>query len=108
MKALHQQKCLPCQNGIALLTKQEIAKHFSEVKSWAIVDQKKLEKTFVFENFKKSIIFVNQVAKLAEQEGHHPDILIYGWSKVVLTLKTYVAKGLTINDFVLASKIDQI
>lgn len=52
--------------------------------------------------------FVNKVANLAEKEGHHPDIFLHNWNKVTLTLSTHSIKGLSSNDFVMASKIDSI
>lgn len=51
--------------------------------------------------------FVNKVADLAEEEGHHPDIYIY-YDEVVLELHTHAIKGLHLNDFVMAAKINKI
>ncbi len=51
--------------------------------------------------------FVNKVAELAEEEGHHPNISI-SWNKVTLTLTTHAIGGLSENDFILAAKIDII
>ena len=51
--------------------------------------------------------FVNQVAKIAEDEGHHPDIHIY-YDTVNLEIHTHAIKGLHTNDFILAAKIDII
>jgi len=63
-----------------------------------------LTRTFVFKDFPAAIKFVNVIAKLAEQAGHHPDIDIR-WNKVTLTLTTHDAGGLTERDFALAKKI---
>jgi len=51
--------------------------------------------------------FVNEVADLAEFEGHHPDIYIW-YNKVKLELSTHAIGGLAENDFILAAKIDKI
>ena len=51
--------------------------------------------------------FVQRVADIAEQENHHPNIEIH-WNKVILTLWTAAIGGLSENDFILASKIDQL
>jgi 4a-hydroxytetrahydrobiopterin dehydratase len=56
--------------------------------------------------FKLALDFVNKVGKIAEKEGHHPDIFLFGWNKVRISLSTHTINGLSINDFVLASKID--
>jgi len=50
---------------------------------------------------------VNQVGELAEQQGHHPDILL-AWGKAEITLWTHKINGLTESDFIMAAKIDQL
>ena len=65
-------------------------------------------KEFKFKDFKEALNFVNKVGEKAEQENHHPNIYLYGWNKVRITLTTHAIKGLSINDFILASKIDRI
>jgi 4a-hydroxytetrahydrobiopterin dehydratase len=47
------------------------------------------------------------VGQVAEQQGHHPDILL-GWGKVEITSRTHAVDGLTESDFILAAKIDQV
>jgi len=61
-----------------------------------------------FEDFAGAIAFVNRVAEVAEQVNHHPDILVYGWNKVRLTLSTHSEGGLTVADFELAARIDRL
>ncbi len=51
--------------------------------------------------------FVNNVADLAEGEGHHPDIHIH-WNKVLLELWTHSMNGLSENDFIVAAKINNL
>lgn len=70
-------------------------------------DIDKIEKLFEFMNFKEAMVFVNKVAEIAEEEGHHPDIFIQ-WNKVTLTLWTHAIKGLFDNDFILAAKFDEL
>ena len=57
--------------------------------------------------FKKSQNFVNLVGKIAEDEGHHPDIT-FGWGYVKINITTHAIEGLSENDFILAAKIDTI
>jgi len=66
-----------------------------------------LEKNFKFKDFKKSQDFVNQVGKISEEEGHHPDIY-FGWGYAKINITTHAIEGLSENDFILAAKIDQI
>jgi 4a-hydroxytetrahydrobiopterin dehydratase len=51
--------------------------------------------------------FVNEVARIAEAEGHHPDIYLK-WGEVRVTVWTHAARGLTENDFILAAKFDRL
>ena len=57
-------------------------------------------------DFASAIAFVNAVAALAEAADHHPDILVHGWNKVRLELRTHSADGLTQSDLDLARGID--
>ena len=62
---------------------------------------------FNFKNFNKALHFTNLVGELAEEEGHHPDISL-GWGYCLIMIHTHAIKGLSINDFILAAKIDNI
>jgi 4a-hydroxytetrahydrobiopterin dehydratase len=59
-----------------------------------------------FDDFKGAMAFVNRVADAAEEQGHHPDILVHGWNKVRLTLSTHTEGKVTDNDHRLAATID--
>ena len=63
---------------------------------------------WAFKDFAGAIAFVNQVAELAEQANHHPDIIVHGWNKVRLSLTNHSAGGLTDTDFELATKVDAL
>ena len=62
-------------------------------------------KNYKFKTFMDSITFVNDVADVAEKEGHHPNIYVK-YTKVEIELWTHAIKGLSRNDFILAAKID--
>ena len=66
-----------------------------------------IEKDFAFKTYLDGLNFVYSIGKLAEDEGHHPDIFI-GYKKVRITLTTYSIGGLSENDFILAAKIDSL
>jgi len=67
-----------------------------------------LTRDLKFEDFKRAMAFVNQVADEAEAMDHHPDILIHGWNKVRLSVMTHSAGGLTEKDFKLAERINTL
>ena len=104
---LTQKKCVPCEGGTPPLAKEKIAEYMKEVQGWEASNNKVIEKTFSFKTFREAIDFVNQVAIIAEQEQHHPDIHIR-YKKVTLELTTHAIKGLSENDFIMASKIDMM
>ena len=66
-----------------------------------------LIKNFKFKNFEESQNFVNEVGKISESEGHHPDIT-FGWGYAKINITTHAIEGLSENDFILAAKIDKI
>lgn len=107
-EALHTKVCKPCEEGGDPLTSEEIHTLLPQINNWAVLGDAKLEKIFHFNNFTEALQFVNAIGAIAEQEGHHPDILIYGWNKVRLTLYTHAVRGLSENDFILAAKIDKM
>jgi 4a-hydroxytetrahydrobiopterin dehydratase len=61
-----------------------------------------------FDNFTAAIDFVDEVAAVAEEGNHHPDILVHGWNKVTLTLSTHSEGGLTELDFRMAKRLDAL
>ncbi len=107
---LTEKRCVPCEEGSGgkPLAKAAAARLMHELEGWTLAkDGGSIAKEIVFKNFDKAMDFVNMVADLAEQEGHHPDIAIH-YNTVVLDLSTHAVSGLTENDFILASKIDAI
>lgn len=103
---LHEKKCIPCESGGTPLSEDEAKRNLSQVPNWKLVDNK-IERMFVFKNFKEAIKFANKVADLAEQEGHHPDFHIH-WNKVMLELWTHSMNGLSENDFIVAAKVNKL
>ena len=103
-------KCEPCEGGVIPFDISEIHKYQKKVDGWDIKKEENiyhLEKEFKFKNFILSQEFVNEVGKISENEGHHPDIN-FGWGYAKIYITTHAIKGLSENDFILAAKIDQI
>lgn len=108
MTELSNQKCVPCSIGAEPLNHVEIENYIKSLsEGWTSIDDKKLEKTFKFKDFAEALDFTNKVGKIAEEEEHHPNISL-GWGYVKINLYTHKIKGLHLNDFILASKIDEI
>ncbi len=89
------------------MDKDDIEKHLKTVKDWKLITET-IEKNYKFTDFTQAIEFVNHVADIAEQENHHPDILLWSWNNVKISLSTHSVKGLTEKDFSIASKIDAL
>jgi 4a-hydroxytetrahydrobiopterin dehydratase len=99
--------CVPCRGGIPPLTAKEIAPLLVQLDGWTAVDDHHLHRQFDFPDFISGLVFVNEIGRLAEEQGHHPDLFL-SWGKVVVTLYTYKIGGLAEADFVLAAKIDRL
>jgi 4a-hydroxytetrahydrobiopterin dehydratase len=105
---LTDKKCKPCEGGVARLERREYLPLLKQlILPWQVIDDIKISHEFTFPGYEKVIEFVNRVAALAEEEGHHPVMHVY-YSKVVVELWTFAILGLSENDFILAAKIEQI
>lgn len=105
---LEQKKCVPCEGGLSPLDLKQADAMLKEVPGWALAREgKAIQRQYKFKNFKQSLAFVNKVGEIAESEGHHPDIS-FGWGYADILLWTHAIGGLHENDFIVASKINQI
>lgn len=105
---LAERKCEACEGGVPPLTGEDIARFRGQIApEWKVIDEKKLRREFSFADFVAAMAFANRVGELAEEEGHHPEMII-GWGKVIIELWTHKIGGLWDNDFILAAKIDQL
>jgi len=108
MSNLIDRKCKPCSGNTPKLSLDEVQKKMLEINDWKLNDKKEMIfKKFKFKNFIKSLQFTNEVGNISEEEGHHPDISL-GWGYCLIMIHTHAIKGLSINDFILAAKIDQL
>jgi len=107
MVDLTEKVCRACEGGTPPLTEEQSADLLKQTPDWFIKHNKFLKRKFEFKDFKEALDFVNKVGKIAEKEGHHPDITLgYGYVKIELT--THAIKGLSENDFIVAAKINQL
>ncbi|MCR4326490.1 MAG: 4a-hydroxytetrahydrobiopterin dehydratase [Candidatus Roizmanbacteria bacterium] len=106
---LIQKHCVPCEGGTKPLTQEEAAPYLQAVPHWIVDDEgKKIKRTFVFKDFMEAVDFINRIAAVAQQEGHHPDLKLFNYKKVSVTLSTHAINGLSTNDFILAAKTDTL
>ena len=103
---LKNKKCKPCTGNIIKFNEKQIIDNLSNINNWSVnEEQKMIFKKFSFKTFKQALDFTNKVGKIADEEGHHPDVSL-GFGYALIMLHTHAIQGLSINDFILASKID--
>jgi 4a-hydroxytetrahydrobiopterin dehydratase len=107
MSDLAAKTCVPCRGGVPPLKGEELADFERLVDAWNVIEEHHIRKVFKFPDFREALKFVNHVAELAEEQGHHPDISL-AWGRVEITTWTHKINGLTESDFILAAKIDQL
>jgi 4a-hydroxytetrahydrobiopterin dehydratase len=88
------------------LDRQQVAEGLQKLTQWTLQGDQ-IERLLTFDNFVDAMIFVNKVAEIAEEEGHHPDIRIV-YNRVTLALTTHDAGGLTQKDLQMARRIDSL
>lgn len=107
MTELASKTCVPCKGGIPPLAGDELASLAKQLPHWKVIDGHHLFRSFAFPDFQQALAFTNKAGAIAEEQGHHPDILV-AWGKAEVTIWTHKIGGLTESDFILAAKIDRI
>ena len=108
MSDLVKQKCVACRADAPRVTDDELPDLLKQIPDWQPVTDDsvlKLNKVFNFDNYSDAISFTNKIAQLAEEEDHHPAILLE-WGRVEVTWWTHKIGGLHKNDFIAAAKTD--
>jgi len=107
MSELASKTCVPCRGGTPPLKDESLHSLSHQLPNWNVINQHHITRAFTFPDFKQALDFVNQVGAVAEEQGHHPDIVLT-WGKVEITLWTHKVDGLTESDFIMAAKIDSL
>src|SRR5437764_15460645 len=104
---LANKKCAPCEGGVPKLTPERVRQLLPQVPGWEVArDGRRLARAWRVADFQTGLDFFARVGRLAEDEGHHPDLHLANYRDVTIELTTHAAGGLTENDFVLAAKIN--
>lgn len=107
---LTREKCVACRRDSPRVTEEEIAELSPNVPDWELTDDdgvKRLQRVFRFKDFAGAMAFARDVAEAAEEEGHHPRIVLE-WGRVGVDWWTHKIRGLHRNDFIMAAKTDEI
>jgi 4a-hydroxytetrahydrobiopterin dehydratase len=106
---LVQKTCAPCDGGIAPLSDAEAEALLGSVQGWVKSHGgTRIRREWTAKDYRAAVDFFDKIARLAEREGHHPDLHLEGYRHVVVELWTHAIGGLSENDFILAAKIDQV
>lgn len=99
--------CQACTHETPPLSTEAVSEALGQLSAWSLEDGK-IVRDVKTKNFVAALELVNAAGRVAEEEGHHPDLLIHGWNHVKITLYTHSIGGLSENDFILAAKIDRL
>lgn len=92
---------------MSVLSNKEIQNKLKNLSEW-ILTNNQIQKDYILNDFSSAIKFVEQIANIAEEIDHHPDILIHNWNKVKIMISTHSEGDVTEKDFVLANRIEEL
>ncbi len=107
---LSKMDCEACDANSPRITAEEERELLPQLPGWRKVEEDsepRLRRMFAFPDFAQALAFTNRVGTLAEEQNHHPDILLK-WGKVQLTLRSHDVNAITGRDFRLAAAIDAV
>ena len=110
MERLSEMTCVACRRDAPTVTAEEIEELGPQVPDWELVEVDgvpRLRRAFSFANFADALAFTDTVGEIAEQEGHHPE-LVTEWGRTTVSWWTHKIRGLHRNDFVMAAKTDEL
>jgi 4a-hydroxytetrahydrobiopterin dehydratase len=101
-------QCVPCEGGVPTLSADRVGELLREIPGWRVIDDRStLSKEFRFADFAGTMMFVNQMAALAEEQGHHPDFCVH-YDRLEVKLTTHAIHGLSENDFIVAAQLNDL
>lgn len=102
-------RCIPCEAGTPPMTTNAAVRALAHLGgTWKLsTNEKRIYRHFSFPDFKSAMFFLNDIAAIAESEGHHPDIYL-SYNKMRIELWTHAIGGLSENDFIIAAKINEL
>lgn len=93
---------------LKVYSSQEIGTWLATHPAWRLGDDGQLWATFTLKNFAQAVLLLNAIAHLAEVANHHPDLHLYGWKHLSVSLMTHDQGGITDLDFALIAQIDAL
>ncbi|HXG35988.1 MAG TPA: 4a-hydroxytetrahydrobiopterin dehydratase, partial [Dehalococcoidia bacterium] len=103
------ERCTACRSDSPSVTAEEIAELHPQVSEWQLIEEdgiRKLDRGFRVRNFRQALMLANAIGEKAEEEGHHPRLVVE-WGRVRVTWWTHKIRNLHRNDFIMAARTDQ-
>ena len=101
--------CTPCEGGVPKVAPEQVRQYLQALPQWRLTDDgQRIRREWRVKDFVAGLEFFDRVGKLAEKEGHHPDLHLTGYRNAAIEIWTHAIGGLSENDFILAAKIDQL
>jgi len=105
---LKHRNCKPCEGGVRPLDESISMLHLDQLQGWQLAENKKsIVRRLKFKDFAATMSFINAMARMADQQDHHPDFSA-GYNFCEVRYTTHVIGGLSDNDFICAAKIDDL
>jgi 4a-hydroxytetrahydrobiopterin dehydratase len=106
---LSKQRCTPCEGGVPALSAPRIQELLAALPAWKLTaDSKRIRREWRMKDFAAALAFFDAIGAIAEAENHHPDLHLTGYRNAAVELSTHAIDGLSVNDFILAAKIDGV
>lgn len=103
---LSRQQCKPCTATTPPLTREQASALLAQLDGWE-QQGNAIIKSYDFKNYYQTMSFVNAIAWIANQQDHHPELVV-GYNKCKVEYTTHAVQGLSENDFICAAKVDAL
>lgn len=108
MQELSSAHCVPRKGAGHALDASAIRAHLDALQGWILgAGSTHIEKEFRFDDFHRTMAFVNAVAWIAHAEDHHPDLQV-GYASCHVRYSTHDVGGISLNDFICAAKVERL
>jgi len=106
---LRQKHCAACEGGVSALSPEQVVDYLASLPLWRLTgDGQRICREWRVKDFVTALDFFHSIGRIAEEEGHHPDLHLVGYRNLAVEIWTHAVGGLTENDFILAAKIDTL
>jgi 4a-hydroxytetrahydrobiopterin dehydratase len=106
---LIRKRCAACEGDVHAVPADQVRAYLADLPAWKLTaDRQRIRREWRVKDFLTGLDFFQRVGRLAEDEGHHPDLHLVGYRNVAIEIWTHAIGGLSENDFILAAKIDTL